>query len=290
MSNLPSISIVVPNYNGGATIEATLRSLIEQNYPNLEILVVDGGSEDNSVEVIRQYEHHIAWWVSEEDTGQSNAINKGFARAKGEIVNWLCSDDVLLPGALHTVARVFRESPSVDVVSGVGEFRYDDPRKNRLEVPSAFQLRLMPCTNSIPQPACFFKRALLRREPSIDETLHYTMDFELWMYFCEQGARWHFISDVLSAAYFSDNNKTSAGGITITLEREVVYKRYVSERIPLTFWHRRLRYPLERVWRRHHGGLFGLIYYPYQCAIILLLSPFYGFQRVRWMNWVAFGN
>jgi len=82
---LPRISIVVPNYTGGATIEATLRSLIDQNYPHLEILVVDGGSSDNSVDVMRRYEPHIAWWVGEKDSGQSNATNKGSARATGEI-------------------------------------------------------------------------------------------------------------------------------------------------------------------------------------------------------------
>jgi glycosyltransferase involved in cell wall biosynthesis len=287
---LPSISIVVPNYNGGATIERALRSLIDQDYPNLEILVVDGGSTDNSVEIIRKYEQHLAWWVSEKDNGQSHAINKGFIRAKGEIVNWLCSDDVLLPGALRTIARVFLENPTTDVVAGVARFQYENPRSERLEIPTEFKLKLMPCTNSIAQPACFFRNSLLTRHPAVDETLHYAMDFELWLYFREQGARFRFISEVLALAYFDGSNKSSMGGVKITVEQEAIYNRYVTERIPLTFWHRRLRYPLERIWHRRKGGLFGLIYYPYQCAIILLLSPFYGFRRVRWMNWVPFGN
>jgi glycosyltransferase involved in cell wall biosynthesis len=291
MSNqLPSISIVVPNYNMGATIERTLQSLVDQDYPNLEILVVDGGSTDNSVEAIRRFEPHIAWWVSEKDSGQSQAINRGFARAKGEIVNWLCSDDVLLPGALHTIARAFRENPAADVVVGAAWFRYVDPKRDHLEVSSAYKLALMPCTNSTPQAACFYRKSLLVRNPAVDEGLHYAMDFELWLYFRESGARWHFIPDILAVAYFSDYNKASVGGIEITKAYEVIYARYVKERIPLTFWHRRLRYPLERVWYRHNGGWFGLIYYPYQCFIILLLSPFYGFHRVRWMNWVPFGQ
>src|SRR5260370_24023128 len=130
---LPSISIVVPNFNGGATLEATLVSLIEQNYPGLEILVADGGSTDNSVEVIRKYESHIAWWVSEKDRGQANAINNGFLQAKGEIVNWLCSDDVLLPNALLTVGRVFGAEPEIDVVAGATLLHFSDGRrKDRL--------------------------------------------------------------------------------------------------------------------------------------------------------------
>ena len=288
-SNLPSISVVVPNYNGGATLGATLRSLIEQNYARLEILVVDGGSTDNSVEVISQYEQHITWWVSEKDRGQTHAINKGFARATGEIVNWLCSDDVLLPGALDAIGRAFANNPAVDVVLGSCAFVYPDRRANRIEVPSSSSVELLPCMNQIPQQACFYRASLLKRSPPLDETLNYLMDFDLWNYFVTSGARWHVIPNVLAEMRFSATNKTTAGGIKITREFEIIYKRYVKERVPLTFWHRLLRYPLERVRRRHRGLLFGLVYYPYECAIILLLAPFYGFQRVRWMCWTEFG-
>jgi len=288
---LPSISIVVPNFNGGATIEATLVSLIEQNYPGLEILVADGGSTDNSVEIIRKYESHIAWWVSEKDRGQSDALNKAFAQAKGEVVNWLCSDDILLPGALLAVGRAFAEEPAVDLVAGACQFRYvGDPSRDRVDIPSAEMLKLMPCTNPLPQPGCFFRKTLLDRDRFFDVNLHFLMDFDFWNYLYQRGAKWKFIPDVLSVMYFSGSNKTSTGRDKVTREWEDVYKRYVHERIPLTFWHRLLRYPLERVRRRHRGKLFAyLIYFPYQCAIIALLSPFYGFRRVRWLNWAEWG-
>ena len=286
---IPSISVVVPNFNGGATIDATLRSLVEQNYPRLQILVVDGGSTDESLQIIHRYEQQISWWVSEKDRGQSHAINKGFARATGEIVNWLCSDDVLLPGALARIATAFAENPEADVVVGSSKITYPDPRRNRLGIASPLSVELLPCTNKIPQPACFYRRSLLKRSPPLDEALHYTMDLELWAHFVASGARWHFIPDVVAEMRFSEANKTAAGGVKITREIETVYKRYVKERVPLTFWHRLLRYPLERVRRRHPGPLFGLVYYPYQASIILLLAPFYGFRRVRWMGWADFG-
>jgi glycosyltransferase involved in cell wall biosynthesis len=317
-TELPSISIVVPNYNGGATIGATLQSLIEQNYPKLEIIVIDGGSTDNSIEVIKQFEPYINWWISEKDSGQSNAINKGLAQCNGEIVNWLCSDDLLTPGALHIVGKTFTNSPEIDVLVGRCHMEFitenvkqplkgvnfwmvlfnrilktgersiiQDESNNRVYVkaPTLKQITLMPAHNPIPQPSCFYRRRLLDRNKPVDESYKYAMDFELWNYFLSRGVCWKVIDDVLSINPISGDNKTSVGGIEATYEVERIYKTYIKEWIPLTYWHRRLRYPLEQFIKRQRGGIWLYILGPIWVAITLLLAPFYGLERVWLLRW-----
>ena len=107
----PKITVVTPSYNQGQFIEATIKSVIGQQYPNLEYIVCDGGSTDETVEILKKYADKITWWCSEKDKGQSDAINKGMHRATGDIVCWINSDDVLLPGTLLTVAKFFHDHP-----------------------------------------------------------------------------------------------------------------------------------------------------------------------------------
>ena len=113
--NYPKISVITPSYNQAQFLERTIKSIVEQDYPNLEYIVCDGGSTDGSVEIIKKYEDKITWWCSEKDKGQSNAINKGFKQATGDIVCWINSDDVLLEGALMEYARMYNENPDCSV-------------------------------------------------------------------------------------------------------------------------------------------------------------------------------
>lgn len=114
----PKISIVTPSYNQGKYIEETILSVLNQEYPNLEYIIIDGGSTDNSVEIIKKYQHRLKYWVSEKDSGQTNAINKGFQHATGSIYAYLNSDDVYLPNTLHLVAKLFTQFPQVDWITG----------------------------------------------------------------------------------------------------------------------------------------------------------------------------
>jgi glycosyltransferase involved in cell wall biosynthesis len=317
---LPSISIVVPNYNGADTLEQTLQSLIDQNYPALEIIVMDGGSTDRSVQIIQQFEPHLAAWASEKDNGQSHAINKGFALCTGEIVNWLCSDDLLTPGALQTVGQCFAESPEIDVLVGasridnltsdhpglplagakfwlqrlqkilpVGTVTQTHPeQENYIKVPTLELIHLMPACSPIHQPSCFYRRKLLNRSHPVDENLVYTMDIELFNYFKSLGVCWKVIDQVLTIAPVSGQNKSSVAGVRGTYELEAIYEKYTQERIPLTFWHRRLRYPLER-FLKHHRGEWLYLLGPIWVIWTLVLSLFYGSKKVwalRWTAWV----
>lgn len=114
----PKISIITPSYNQGQFLEETIQSVLDQNYPGLEYVIIDGGSTDNSVEVIKKYEKRLAYWVSEKDDGQTDAINKGIRRSTGELIGWLNSDDIYVRGALFKVANAFRKSPECVVVHG----------------------------------------------------------------------------------------------------------------------------------------------------------------------------
>jgi len=180
--DLPKISIVIPSYNQGQFLEETIRSVIDQEYPNLELIIIDGGSSDNSVDVIKKYEQHLAWWVSEKDKGQSNAINKGLERATGEIISWLCSDDLLMPGSLETIASIFSSAPpDIGLVHGGAIIFESDKVK---EIRFTYQL---PCKEAylsgmvFPQPSAFFRKSFLDQAGLLNESLHYGMDYDLFL-------------------------------------------------------------------------------------------------------------
>ena len=285
----PTISIVVPNYNGSATLADTLQCLVDQDYPGLEIIVVDGGSTDKSVQIIRQYAPHIAWWVSEPDRGQAHAINKGFARATGEIVNWLCSDDLLLPGTLRTAGEQFAAFPGTDVLVGRTRVEYaGEEHRNYVDDPTQAKIRLIPANHAFSQQSCFWRRSLLaKRTGPLDESYEYAMDLELWACFASGNLRWKVIDDELGVFRNSGANKTCIGNLAVTCEFERVYRQYCPDSIPLTVWHRRLRFPLERLRNRHPSRACSALVRPIQMALTAALGPFYGLDRVRAMNWGA---
>ena len=180
--NWPKISVITPSFNQGKFLERTILSVIEQNYPNLEYIIIDGGSKDGSVDIIQKYADKLAYWVSEKDNGQTHAINKGFKRATGEIVAWLNSDDELCEGALMAVAGVFMEYGDVDFVFG-NQYSIDsdgkifrDNRHTRFSFAALWAVGMV-----ISQPSCFWKRNLFSQFGYLDEIMHFCMDYEFFL-------------------------------------------------------------------------------------------------------------
>lgn len=186
MNEFPKISIVTPSYNQGAFIERTIRSVLNQNYPNLEYIIIDGGSTDDSTEIIKRYQDKLAYWVSEKDRGQAHAINKGFRRATGDIVGWLNSDDEYCPGALETVAKTFTANNDVDFVFGNRITVDENGRILRDERHTRFSFSALVLYGMIvSQPASFWKRELFEKYGYLDESKRFCMDYD---FFCRIGA------------------------------------------------------------------------------------------------------
>jgi len=177
----PLVSIVTPSYNQAQFLEATLRSVLNQDYPNIEYLVVDGASSDSSVDIIRNYADKLTWWVSEKDSGQSEAINKGFQRARGEFVGWLNSDDVYLPGAISSAVASFQKNPQAGVV--YGDALAIDAQGNRFNLMRARQYSLTDLISFkiICQPAAFMRRSILEQVNFLNPHYHLLMDGLLWI-------------------------------------------------------------------------------------------------------------
>lgn len=179
---LPLVSIVTPSYNQARFLEATIQSVLSQNYPRLEYIIVDGGSIDGSVEVIRKYESKLAWWVSEKDRGQTDALNKGFARAKGDTLAWLNSDDTYAPGAIASAAKYLQMHREVGLVYGDANY-IDEQGKiiGRFPAAPTDLQRLRQGYVHIPQQASFFRGALWRTLGPLDPSFYFAMDYDLWV-------------------------------------------------------------------------------------------------------------
>lgn len=232
MSNsvgLPRISIVTPSYNQGSFIEETIQSVLSQNYSNLEYIIIDGGSTDNTVEVIRKYETQITYWVSEPDRGQTHAINKGLEKSTGEIWSYLNSDDLLYPGSLDLIGECFRNpqirwvgavSDIFDVSGQRGEVRPERPLQKRDYVTpwNRSNQYVFPCSN-----VCFMHHSLLEQCGGFDESYHYGMDIEYYLRVVFQtGLEPHLLPDLLGRWRWHPNSKTMQQGLAYGFREDEV--------------------------------------------------------------------
>jgi glycosyltransferase involved in cell wall biosynthesis len=230
----PRITVVTPSFNQSAYLEETIRSVILQGYPNLEYIVIDGGSTDGSVDIIRRYEEHIAFWVSEPDGGQCQALNKGFRRSTGEWLAWLNSDDVYLPGALMTIAQTIRSRSSINWI--VGAVRVGDDRLNKLGTFSPvcdtdYWLDFV-CTKkrhgtALPQQGSFWSRRAWEKAGCLDESFHFAMDHEFWGRLAYNGFRPVCLNAELAVFRQHAETKTASGQTSFLADEKAVIDKWL---------------------------------------------------------------
>jgi glycosyltransferase involved in cell wall biosynthesis len=177
----PKLTVVTPSFNQGEFLEETIRSILLQGYPNLEYIIIDGGSSDQSVEVIRRYEKWLTYWMSEKDSGQANAINKGFARSTGEIRAYLNSDDVYLPNAVSQAALLFSQQPETALLYGDCELIDENSELTEEWFAPDFEIAELLFRCYIAQPATFWRASSQQVAGLFAEQLHYAFDYEMWL-------------------------------------------------------------------------------------------------------------
>lgn len=231
--DLPRISIVTPSYNQGRFLEETIQSVLSQNYPSLEYIIIDGGSTDGSVDIINKYQRQLVYWLSEPDKGQGQAINKGFRKATGDVVGWLNSDDLYLPGALKSIGEYFASNPEVDVVYGN---QLDIDEKGRvfraLRSLRFSRLALLSRGMTIPQPAAFFRKGVLEKTGYLDESLCWSVDYEFFLRIAFAGHCIQHIRQALVKFRYHETSLTALGKIGSNKHEEymrMAQRRYLKK-------------------------------------------------------------
>ena len=225
--SLPKISIVIPSYNQAAYLEETLKSVFCQNYPNTEVLVLDGGSKDGSIQIIEKYAPKLAYWVSKPDGGQTPALIDGFQRTTGDIQCWLNSDDLLTPGSLRVIGEAFRNRPDVDVVFGDAIWMDASGRHLRVQKEIPFNRFLWFHTyNYIPGMSTFWRKSLYERVGGLDPTFNLAMDADLWIRFSDAKAKFLHVKEILSKTRFHPEQKTRKLNQQSQSEIQKIYFRY----------------------------------------------------------------
>jgi glycosyltransferase involved in cell wall biosynthesis len=223
--NKVKISIVIPTFNQGNFIEQTIKSVITQNYPKLELIIIDGGSEDNTVDIIRKYEKYLKFWVSERDKGQAHAINKGLTKCTGDIFNWLNSDDYLEPGSLHQIAAAFADEQINMVAGKVRTFSKLSEEIIPNQKLSAKGLMCWEPGVKFVQPGVWMRRDLLEKSGGIDEQYHYSFDWDLYIRYLYHFPNVKELDDLLVHFRLHGDSKTQSMYEKFQMEQNLIIEK-----------------------------------------------------------------
>ena len=244
MTNIPRVSIITPSYNQAQFLEQCILSVLEQDYPNLEYIIIDGGSQDGSLDIIKKYSHRLAYWVSEKDDGQSAAINEGLRHATGEIWAWMNSDDAYLPGAVGKAVEWLVAHPELDILYGDTIMMDENGQNERYHHAEDFDLSAMLTDHIVmPTGSAFLRRNVHQRLGGFDEGLHYVMDNDYWLR-ATQFCSFAHLSEALSYYRVYPSAKTWNMAKSEVRAREIilVYERFWSRvDLPRNLWRLRSR-------------------------------------------------
>ncbi|HLQ78762.1 MAG TPA: glycosyltransferase family 2 protein [Terriglobia bacterium] len=233
---LPKISVITPSFNQGRLIEQTILSVISQQYPLLEFFILDGGSTDNTVEIIRKYEKHITYWHSKKDNGQAAAINEGFNRATGSVLCWINSDDMYLPGVFNRVAAYFTEESSPRIVFGDCIHVNDESGKVRGSSVTLAHERLdLSLCDYIIQPSSFWNRSAWTLTGQLNEAMNFAFDWDWFIRAKRAGVDLLPLAGYLSIYRIHEHHKSGSGGAKRLEELKAVVSTYNNDRLSKAF-------------------------------------------------------
>jgi len=231
MKKTPRITIVTPSYNQAKFLRETIESVLGQGYPDLEYIVMDGGSTDGSVEIIREYEKHLAFWCSAPDGGQSSAINQGFARATGKIMAWLNSDDYYLPGTLRYVAETLDEDRAELVLGNCFHFHENKSEARGSDVVLRHRLQRLSTVDYMIQPSTFWTRVAWEKVGPLHGDFHYVFDWDWYLRALAAGTEFKATPRYLSAYRAHEDHKSGGAAEKRLIEIRGIHERYSSPRI-----------------------------------------------------------
>jgi glycosyltransferase involved in cell wall biosynthesis len=219
----PSLSIVTPSFNQGKYIRRTIDSVLSQEIPDIEYMVVDGGSTDATIDILRSYGKAISW-VSERDRGQADAVNKGIRSTQGEIIGWINSDDIYYPGALRKARDLFSARPDVDILYGLADHIDETDAVIEPYYNEEWDYERLKDVCFICQPAVFFRRSIVDRFGYLDENLHYCLDYEYWLRI-GRTLPFYYLKERLAGSRMYQDNKTLRDAVAVHEEVLVMFRK-----------------------------------------------------------------
>jgi len=260
VTELPGISVIVPSFNHGRFIDETIGSLINQNYPNLEVIVIDGNSTDDTIDILKRYGEKIKW-VSEKDNGQSDAIVKGFKKARNNWLTWLNSDDIQCNQALWKIANAITRFPNADVFVGNGHYMDINGSHSR-PYPRIFIRRNIEIRNELfekgylAQPSVYFKKSAYNAVGGINVNLRFCMDYDLWVRFAISGFKFMGIEADISGNRWHEDTKTAASLLDLLSEVALTQNKYFGKISPFV-----VQAISDNLYHKLHSAHYGDLYH-----------------------------